>query len=560
MKIKTLLLLFLFSFHSYAIDFNEMISSFSADKSALERKYPNNLSDTYFERFSKFYLDWKSQLEAIDFESLTKDQKVDYVLLRNKIDKSIYFNGLAAKEFDEVKFVVQDAKDIYGYNENRKSGLNPNSEKLAAIFNTTEKNIRNSILNLKKNKPFNSWQSADLAANTVRKLKEATEESFDFYNEYNPEFMWWMKTSQQKLIKTLDEYEDLLRKNYANTLVKDDGSGIIGKPLGRESILKDLSFEFIAYTPERLIEEANKQFAWCEKEMLKASNELGYGNDWKKALEHVKQTYVAPGQWQEDVNGLALEAIKFVEDRDLITVPPLAKETWRMTMLSAAAQKVSPFFLGGEEIQVAYPTASMDYDDKMMSMRGNNPHFSRATVHHELIPGHHLQQFMNQRYKPYRQLFDTPFWIEGWSLYWEFNLWDKNFPKSPEDKIGMLFWRMHRCARIIFSLNYHLEKMTPQQCIDFLVDKVGHERANAAAEVRRSFMGGYGPLYQIAYMVGGLEFYKLKKELVDSGKMTEKQFHDTILQNNTMPVEIVKSILYGEELKKDAQPHWKFLD
>jgi len=560
MKIKTLLLLFLFSFHSYAIDFNEIISSFSADKSALERKYPNNLSDTYFERFSKFYLDWKSQLEAVDFESLTKDQKVDYVLLRNKIDKSIYFHGLASKEFDEVKFVVQDAKDIYVYNENRKSGLNPNAEKLAAIFNSTEKNIRNSILNLKKNKPFNSWQSAELAAKTIQKLKEASEESFDFYNEYNPEFMWWMKTSQQKLIKTLDEYEDLLRKNYANTLVKDDGSGIIGKPLGREALLKDLSFEFVAYTPERLIEEANKQFAWCEKEMLKASNELGYGNDWKKALEHVKQSYVQPGQWQEDVNGLALEAIKFVEDRDLITVPPLAKETWRMTMLSAAAQKVSPFFLGGEEIQVAYPTASMDYDDKMMSMRGNNPHFSRATVHHELIPGHHLQQFMNQRYKPYRQLFDTPFWIEGWSLYWEFNLWDKNFPKSPEDKIGMLFWRMHRCARIIFSLNYHLEKMTPQQCIDFLVDKVGHERANAAAEVRRSFMGGYGPLYQIAYMVGGLEFYKLKKELVDSGKMTEKQFHDTILQNNTMPVEIVKSILYGEELNKDTQPHWKFLD
>ncbi len=560
MKIKTLVVLFLFSAPLYAIDFNEMISSFSADKSALERKYPNDLSDVYFERFTTFYLGWKTQLEAIDFESLTREQKVDYVLLQNKVNKSIYFHGLSAKEFDAVKFVVQDAKEIYSYNENRKSGLNPNSEKLAGIFNATEKSFRTSILNLKKNKPFVSWQSADLAANIVKNLKEATEESYRFYNEYNPEFMWWMKTSQQKLINTLGEYEVLLRQNYTNTLVKDDGSGIIGKPLGREALLKDLKFEFISYTPERLIEEANKQFAWCEKEMLKASNELGYGDDWKRALEQVKQTYVRPGQWQEDVNGLALEAIKFVEDRDLITVPALAKETWRMRMLTAAEQKVSPFFLGGEEILIAYPTASMDYEDKMMSMRGNNPHFSRATVQHELIPGHHLQQFMNQRYKPYRQLFDTPFWIEGWSLYWEFNLWDKNFPKSAEDKIGMLFWRMHRCARIIFSLNYHLEKMTPQQCIDFLVDKVGHERANAAAEVRRSFMGGYGPLYQIAYMVGGLEFYNLKKQLVDTGKMTEKQFHDTILQNNTMPIEILKSILYGEDLKKDAEPNWKFLD
>ena len=42
------------------------------------------------------------------------------------------------------------------------------------------------------------------------------------------------------------------------------------------------------------------------------------------------------------------------------------------------------------------------------------------------------------------------------------------FAKTPEDRIGMLFWHMHRCARIIFSLNYHTSKWTPQQCIDFL--------------------------------------------------------------------------------------------
>jgi hypothetical protein len=36
--------------------------------------------------------------------------------------------------------------------------------------------------------------------------------------------------------------------------------------------------------------------------------------------------------------------------------------------------------------------------------------------------------------------------------------------------------------------------MTPQQAIDYLVDRVGHERANAEAEVRRSFLGTYPPL------------------------------------------------------------------
>jgi uncharacterized protein (DUF885 family) len=124
----------------------------------------------------------------------------------------------------------------------------------------------------------------------------------------------------------------------------------------------------------------------------------------------------------------------------------------------------------------------------------------------------------------------------------------------------MLFWRMHRCARIIFSLNYHLGKWTPQQCIDLLVDKVGHERANAEGEVRRSFTTNYGPLYQLAYMTGAFQFYALKKELVDSGKMTYKQYHDAVMHENSMPVEMVRAILTDQKLKRDFKSTWRFYD
>ncbi|HWJ30004.1 MAG TPA: DUF885 family protein [Flavisolibacter sp.] len=117
---------------------------------------------------------------------------------------------------------------------------------------------------------------------------------------------------------------------------------------------------------------------------------------------------------------------------------------------------------------------------------------------------------------------------------------------------------MHRCARIIFSLNYHSGKWTPQQCIDFLVDEIGHEPANAQAEVRRSFVGHYDPLYQIAYMIGGLQIMSLKKELVDSGKMTYKQFHDSFLQQNVMPIEMERAILENKPPEKDFRTNWKF--
>ena len=122
----------------------------------------------------------------------------------------------------------------------------------------------------------------------------------------------------------------------------------------------------------------------------------------------------------------------------------------------------------------------------------------------------------------------------------------------------MLFWRMHRCARVIFSLSFHLGKMTPQECIDFLVKRVGHEPENATAEVRRSFAGSDGPLYQAAYLLGGLQLRSLHRELVESGKMTNRAFHDAILKENRIPIEMLRAILTAQKLTRDFTTSWKF--
>jgi uncharacterized protein (DUF885 family) len=396
------------------------------------------------------------------------------------------------------------------------------------------------------------------AEGTVKGQQVALKSLFDFYNGYDPQFTWWVKKPYHQLDSALVTYASQLKtKIDPATQPKDDGSGIIGNPIGREELLRLLSYEMIPYSPEDLVEIANKEFAWCDAELLKASREMGFGDNWKQAQEKVKMSFVPEGYQPEAMLKLYNESVDFLKKNDLISIPPIAEETWRMRMIPPKQQLISPFFLGGEVLQISYPTDAMSHEDKLMSMRGNNPHFSRATVHHELIAGHHLQGFMNDRYKAYRHFY-TPFWTEGWALYWEFVLWDLKFPRGPEDRIGMLFWRMHRCARIIFSLNYHLGRWTPQQCIDFLVDRVGHERANAEGEVRRSFTGNYGPLYQIAYMLGGLQFWEMKKELVDSGKMTYKQYHDAVMRENNLPVEMVRVILTNQPLTKDFKSSWKF--
>lgn len=256
---------------------------------------------------------------------------------------------------------------------------------------------------------------------------------YSYYYGYDPIFGWWVESPYKLLDAALQDYAAFVREKVVG-IKADDTTTIIGDPIGRDVLLAELQYEMISYTPEELIALANKEMAWCEAEMKKASQELGFGDDWQKALEHVKNLYVEPGKQPALISAMAWEAIEFVEKNDLITVPRLAKETWRMEMMTPERQLIAPFFLGGGVIQVSYPTHTMTHEQKMMSMRGNNPHFSRAVVHHELIPGHHLQGFMNARYRPYRSIFAMPFWTEGWALYWELLLWDMNFPRSPEDR------------------------------------------------------------------------------------------------------------------------------
>ena len=276
--------------------------------------------------------------------------------------------------------------------------------------------------------------------------------------------------------------------------------------------------------------------------------------------QRAKTRHVEPGQQPELAHELAEEAVTFLRERDLVTVPPMAEEIWRMQMLSPEWQRIAPYFLGGEVVRVAFPEEGMSHENKLMSIRGNNRHFSRAVVHHELIPGHHLQGFMTDRYNAHRELFSTPFWGEGWALYWEMLLWELDFPRSPEDRIGMLFWRNHRAARIIFSLRYHLEEMTAQEAVDFLVEEVGHERANAEAEVRRSIIGTYPPLYQAGYMLGGLQFRSLHEEFVEDGSMSNRDFHDRILKSGRMPVEMVRVLLRDTPIPKDYESDWRFYE
>lgn len=538
----------------------QAIEHHEQDRGAYGRWYSAETSAARRERFRQLYSDRLAELGRIDFARLEHHEKVDHILFQNHLRRELAELDRNAALLEEMMMIVQFAPVISDLEDQRRrlESIDPEQtaaklDALAAKITETQRAFENGTYQKPKR------TVAYRAVRTIASLRSTLRNWYNFHNAYDPKFTWWNKKPYEAVEAALQRYSEYVAGKLVG-IAADDRTTIIGDPIGREALIRELQFEMIPYTPEELVELAEKEFEWCVAELKKASREMGHGDDYMKAIEAVKQKYVEPGKQPALIRDFALEAIDYVKKNDLLTVPREAEETWRMEMMSPARQLVAPFFLGGETILVAYPTDSMTQEQKMMSLRGNNPHFARAVTHHELIPGHHMQQFMNRRYRTYRSTFRTPFWGEGWALYWEFLLWDRGFTKTPEDKVGALFWRSHRAARIIFSLNFHLGRWTPEQCVDLLVNRVGHERENALAEVRRSFSGDYGPLYQMAYMVGGLQFYQLHKDLVGTKKMTDRQFHDAILKEGSIPVEMVRAILTNQPLEREFRTKWRFYD
>jgi hypothetical protein len=193
-------------------------------------------------------------------------------------------------------------------------------------------------------KPDTARATRIVALRSIRLLEaqqRTLEQWYRFYAGYDPLFTWWNADPYKRASEAITSYAKALRQHVVGQKEGED-EPIVGDPIGADALQRELAFEFIPYTPEELIAIAEREYAWSLAEMKKASAELGFGDDWKRAIERVKQTFVDPGRQPDLVRDLAREAAAWVKRRDLVTVPPLAEEVWRMEISRPSDRRPRP--------------------------------------------------------------------------------------------------------------------------------------------------------------------------------------------------------------------------
>ena len=210
--------------------------------------------------------------------------------------------------------------------------------------------------------------------------------------------------------------------------------------------------------------------------------------------------------------------------------------------MSPGRQRYNPFFTGGSTISVSYPHDEMEHADKLMSMRGNNPHFSAATVHHELIPGHHLQNALRQELTElpsFRRFSSFNAFGEGWGLYSERLGLEAGFYTDPYSNFGRLTYEMWRACRLVVDTGLHAMGWTRQQTMDYLASNTALSLHEIRTETDRYISW---PGQALAYKMGELKIRELreKAEKALAERFDVREFHDAVLLNGSIPLSVLE--------------------
>lgn len=166
------------------------------------------------------------------------------------------------------------------------------------------------------------------------------------------------------------------------------------------------------------------------------------------------------------------------------------------------------------------------------------------TAYHEGVPGHHFQISLAQDMPlpAFRQQGAYNSYVEGWALYAEGLGKELGFYKDLYSDYGRLNGALLRADRLVLDTGVHYKHWTRQQMSEFFHAHPPTSEPDMQAETDRYVAW---PGQALGYMLGQQTILKLReKARTELGsKFDIKAFHDVILGNGAMPLDMMSSLV-----------------
>jgi uncharacterized protein (DUF885 family) len=166
-----------------------------------------------------------------------------------------------------------------------------------------------------------------------------------------------------------------------------------------------------------------------------------------------------------------------------------------------------------------------------------------ATLLHEAVPGHHLQNARALELKDLPKFRRAEWYVaygEGWALYAESLGYEMGFYKDPYSAFGRLSMEMLRACRLVIDTGIHSKGWGREQSIKYLAENTGMHPEYAAAEVDRYIVW---PGQALGYKVGELKIkaLKAKAQAALGERFDVRRFHNALLDNGALPLTVLEA-------------------
>ncbi|HET9486697.1 MAG TPA: DUF885 domain-containing protein, partial [Chryseosolibacter sp.] len=345
---------------------------------------------------------------------------------------------------------------------------------------------------------------------------------------------------EEKIVPAYTKLHDFIRDEYIPKT--RTSAGISAVPDGMD-YYQDLIrlWTTTELAPDSIFRLGESEVARIRGEMDRVRQQMNFRGDLKAFFEHVNSDRrFMPFNTDEEVIN-AFRAIESKIQPKLATLfnmrpktPFEIRQTEEFREMSAAAEYTQGAPDGSRPGIFYVPVI----DPKDFNIAGMETLFL-----HEAIPGHHYQislQAENEELPRFRRTLYYGAYGEGWALYTESLGRELGLYSDPIQYFGHLGDEMHRAIRLVVDVGLHTRGWTREQAIKYMRDNEPISEQGAVAEIER-YMAIPGQA--LSYKIGQLKIRELRRMAEDElgEKFNVAQFHDEVLKNGNLPLELLEA-------------------
>ena len=528
------------------IDFKEFVDSFNNKKNNFSNTN-NRLSEEYiFSQLSEVKNEL-NKLRSVVYEDLSNEEKVDYKFIESL---------LVGKEirYEDIQSWKRDPRDYMNFRQISSTINGPKTCEEKIIFLTEylpiiQEDLKSGSKQLAEYVPRFQELGLYMAKNSNVIFDEEINKFFESCSSITQDEKNQIKSVSSQIINELKIFTDYIENILPN---REESTFSIGK----STYNKMLKYQFLLeYNDETLWEFGWQEFNRTLDKMDALAKEIDSTKTTKELLIDIKNEYPNPYDMIEAHQYWVDNSGKHIKSKGLIPIP--WKERVNVVAREEYLRKTSyygNFSRSKGKDEEGYFTSEWkinpfeDYWDEKTKNEYLVEHdwgVIIVTAPHETYGGHHIQG-LYQMHNPnkLRKNNGISLFSEGWGLYNEQLMLETGFYPNKKIKLRQLQLRLWRNARVIYDVGMHSGKLSYEEAISLMTDKVGFLRWAAQLEIDSS---SSRPGYFIGYFIGMTEILKMREEFkkLMGENYDISDFHEKLLKVGNMPPSLMKESLFN---------------